>query len=103
MYHCKPEFYYIKMGFKGVKIIYACFRDVYQRLSCVCSSSLKLWPKFWTQPKHALVILDIFISVFFSIAVLGKSGLNMCVISGIPNVFRVFDPVLSLNVRKRTF
>ena len=24
---CKPKFYYIKMGFKGVKIIYACFRD----------------------------------------------------------------------------
>ena len=25
---CKPHFYYIKVGFKGVKIIYACFRDV---------------------------------------------------------------------------
>ena len=24
---CKPKLYYIKMGFKGVKIIYACFRD----------------------------------------------------------------------------
>ena len=24
---CKPQFYYIKVGFKGVKIIYACFRD----------------------------------------------------------------------------
>ena len=24
----KPKFYYIKVGFKGVKIIYACFRDV---------------------------------------------------------------------------
>ena len=23
----KPQFYYIKVGFKGVKIIYACFRD----------------------------------------------------------------------------
>ena len=26
-YPCKPQFYYIKVGFKGVKIIYACFRD----------------------------------------------------------------------------
>ena len=25
---CKPQFYYIKVGFKGVKIIEACFRDV---------------------------------------------------------------------------
>ena len=25
---CKPQFYYIKVGFKGVKIIQACFRDV---------------------------------------------------------------------------
>ena len=24
---CKPQFYYIKVGFKGVKIIKACFRD----------------------------------------------------------------------------
>ena len=27
VYPCKPQFYYIKMGFKGVKIIKACFRD----------------------------------------------------------------------------
>ena len=26
---CKPKFYYIKVGFNGVKIIKACFRDVY--------------------------------------------------------------------------
>ena len=26
-YPCKPQFYYIKVGFKGVKIIQACFRD----------------------------------------------------------------------------
>ena len=24
---CKPQFYYIKVGFKGVNIIKACFRD----------------------------------------------------------------------------
>ena len=28
-YPCKTEFYYIKVGFKGVKIIKTCFRDVY--------------------------------------------------------------------------
>ena len=27
VYPCKPQFYYIKVGFKGVKIKYACFRD----------------------------------------------------------------------------
>ena len=29
VYHCKPQFYYIKVGFMGVKIIWVCFRDVY--------------------------------------------------------------------------
>ena len=28
VYPCKPQFYYIKVGFKEVKIIQACFRDV---------------------------------------------------------------------------
>ena len=28
VYPCKPQFYYIKVGFKGIKIIWACFRDV---------------------------------------------------------------------------
>ena len=28
VYPCKPQFYYTKVGFKGVKIIQACFRDV---------------------------------------------------------------------------
>ena len=27
VYPCKPRFYYIKVGFKGVSIIKACFRD----------------------------------------------------------------------------
>ena len=27
VYPCKPQFYYIKMGFKGVNIIEACFCD----------------------------------------------------------------------------
>ena len=28
VYPCKPQFFYINVGFKGVKIIQACFRDV---------------------------------------------------------------------------
>ena len=27
IYPSKPQFYYIKMGFKGVKVIWVCFRD----------------------------------------------------------------------------
>ena len=27
IYPCKPQFYYIKVGFKGIKIIYVCFPD----------------------------------------------------------------------------
>ena len=27
VYPCKPQFYYIKVGFNGFKIIQACFRD----------------------------------------------------------------------------
>ena len=32
VYPCKPQFYYIKVGFKGVKFIYACFCDVKVKL-----------------------------------------------------------------------
>ena len=35
VYPCKPQFYCIKVGFKGVKIIKVCFSDV-----------ILLWPKF---------------------------------------------------------
>ena len=32
VYHCKPQFYYIKVGFNGVKIIQACFQ--YEHFGC---------------------------------------------------------------------
>ena len=32
VYPSKPQFYYIKVGFKGVKIIWACFRDGKQKI-----------------------------------------------------------------------
>ena len=44
VYPYKPQFYYIKVGFKGVIIIKACFRDgewqtVYQYLNChICKA-----------------------------------------------------------------
>ena len=28
VYPCKPQFYYIKVGFNGVKIIYVCFCNI---------------------------------------------------------------------------
>ena len=31
VYPCKPQFYYIKVGFKGVKIIQVCFCDDWDR------------------------------------------------------------------------
>ena len=39
VYPCKTQFYYIKVGFKGVKIVLACFRDDYtdtRQASFVC-------------------------------------------------------------------
>ena len=29
VYPCKPQFYYIKVGFKGEKLYWVCFRDVF--------------------------------------------------------------------------
>ena len=40
VYPCKPQFYYIKVGFKGVKIKWVCFRDVL--LSTNCSIAIPL-------------------------------------------------------------
>ena len=40
VYPCKPQFYYIKVGFKGVKIIWVCFRDVSALLTFKARSKL---------------------------------------------------------------
>ena len=32
VYPCKPQIYDIKVGFKGVKIVYVCFRDVFRHV-----------------------------------------------------------------------
>ena len=43
VYPCKPQFYYIKVGFNGVNIIQICFRDVKIQISlrecAACSES----------------------------------------------------------------
>ena len=47
VYPCKPQFCYIKVGFKGVKIIYiVCFRDdgVFGVLSNVCKHTFESTP-----------------------------------------------------------
>ena len=44
VYPCKPQFYYIKVGFKGVKIIKVCFRDANMPLT---TANIYLIP--WTQ------------------------------------------------------
>ena len=36
IYPCKPQFYYIKVGFKGVRIIKACFRDALEESPWNC-------------------------------------------------------------------
>ena len=69
VYPCKPQFYYIKMGFKGVKIIYVCFRDAVQY---ICRS---IWMNF-----HIAYILHIPTPRF------GKQG-------NISRIFLVPDPM----------
>ena len=51
VYPCKPQFYYIKVGVKGVKIIQACFRDELEWIHLTRSASnfgLNLWSAFFS-------------------------------------------------------
>ena len=41
VYPCKPQFYYIKVGFNGVNIIKACFRDELDAL-CIAIKGSKV-------------------------------------------------------------
>ena len=56
VYPCKPQLYYIKVGFKVVKIISACFRDVLKK------SSSFVMPWFWVRKtcKNNILLLVIF-------------------------------------------
>ena len=42
VYPCKPQFYYIKVGFNGVNIIKACFRDDLKTGCCISFNGLNL-------------------------------------------------------------
>ena len=42
VYPCKPQFYYIKVGFKGVIIIKVCFRDGLYLLYRLCCEKMDL-------------------------------------------------------------
>ena len=46
VYPYKPQFYYIKVGFKGVKIIQACFRDVNNKFTFKFSTNMQ-FAKYW--------------------------------------------------------
>ena len=50
VYPCKPQCYYIKMGFKGVKIKKACFLDEYMLLNKTPVPGIRLNQSFseWT-------------------------------------------------------
>ena len=48
VYPCKPQLYYIKVGFKGAKTIQACFRDGVQNISL--ESFCDYWQTFSVHP-----------------------------------------------------
>ena len=49
VYPCKPQFYYIKVGFKGVKIISVCFRDADQYITqTMVNFHCEIWEFFTT-------------------------------------------------------
>ena len=56
VFPCKPQFYYIKVGFKGVKIIWACFRDAVARVY------------FFTPPARLRLKLGVLNSLSYTLA-----------------------------------
>ena len=48
VYPCNPQFYYIKVGFKEVKTIQACFRDV-KKYETLQNKIIKIYWKFYHQ------------------------------------------------------
>ena len=47
VYPCKPQFYYIKVGFKGVKIIKACLHDAVMLMIIARCTKVMLVKKGW--------------------------------------------------------
>ena len=46
VYPCKPQFYHIQVGFKGVKIIYVCFQDVIDKAVLTSTHNLCFEQKY---------------------------------------------------------
>ena len=61
VYPSKPQFYYIKVGFKGVKMIYACFVMVASDLGLHCLSISLLWDARhkWVNQKSIFQVTDV--------------------------------------------
>ena len=59
-YLYKPQFYYIKVGFKGVKIIQACFRDA---IWCCASYASCVLSWLFCAPMIWAYLLDVIYSV----------------------------------------
>ena len=54
VYPCTPQFYYIKVGFEGVKIIWVCFRDENESNNEKGSQQSK-WTEIKQQDKNHLL------------------------------------------------
>ena len=57
VYPCKPQFYYIKVGFKGVKIILVCFRDGHSFMAWLSFVSLFHLPDLQHEKMNLLTCL----------------------------------------------
>ena len=68
VYPCKPQFFYIKVGFKGVKFIQACFRDVDNNSGIIFLISPKqhtLWILIRSTSEDVLIISTHNINCFY--------------------------------------
>ena len=70
IYPCKPQFYYIKVGFKGVKIIQVCFRDVFRgsngvRIPVVFWFIVYLFLSSFSLVEHLVKLLTLIIGIDF--------------------------------------
>ena len=61
VYPCKPQFYYIKVGFKGVNIIVACFRDEFQ----VTNLANSVEDLYCGGPGRARILPRLFMSILY--------------------------------------
>ena len=58
VYPCKPQFYFIKVGLKGLKTFLACFRDAY------CFSENMRWQFMQLTPKDTICMIFFCLNFF---------------------------------------